>query len=148
MLKPTLFMALPAVLVSSIVGATPWTATPFSPPAIPLAVKSPYVSAWLMQGQGAALNDAWPNFWTGTVSAFTCGSYPTSQSRICRSWAGRDLPTWMVLHTAGWASRQFPPPCSTKPFRRVYRYVHCLLAPSVSDFDKGIRSRPRRLCSS
>ncbi|KAI0779898.1 DUF1793-domain-containing protein [Fomes fomentarius] len=67
MLKPTFLMALSAVLVSSIVGATPWTATPFSPPAIPLAVKSPYVSAWLMQGQGAALNDAWPNFWTGTI---------------------------------------------------------------------------------
>lgn len=29
-----------------------WTSTPFSPPSIPLAVKSPYLSTWLPQGSG------------------------------------------------------------------------------------------------
>lgn len=48
--------------------ALSWTATPFSPPSYPLAVRSPYLSAWLPQGAGTALNGAWPEFWTGSVS--------------------------------------------------------------------------------
>ncbi|CAA7259876.1 unnamed protein product [Cyclocybe aegerita] len=48
-------------------AAVTWTATPFSPPAFPLAVRSPYLSAWLPQGSGAALNDVWPTFWTGQI---------------------------------------------------------------------------------
>lgn len=49
------------------VQALDWTATPFNPPSIPLAVRTPYLSAWLPQGSGAALNDVWPTFWTGSV---------------------------------------------------------------------------------
>ncbi|KAF9464433.1 DUF1793-domain-containing protein [Collybia nuda] len=49
------------------VQAITWTATPFNPPSIPLAVRTPYLSAWLPQGSGAALNDAWPTFWTGSI---------------------------------------------------------------------------------
>ena len=48
-------------------GAVTWNADPFNPAAIPLAVRSPYLSAWLPQGEGTALNDAWPTFWTGSV---------------------------------------------------------------------------------
>ncbi|PCH41119.1 DUF1793-domain-containing protein [Wolfiporia cocos MD-104 SS10] len=48
-------------------AAVTWTATPFNPAAVPLAVRSPYLSAWLPQGSGAALNAGWPNFWTGTI---------------------------------------------------------------------------------
>ncbi|KAI1787276.1 hypothetical protein LXA43DRAFT_716833 [Ganoderma leucocontextum] len=47
------------------VGAISWTATPFNPASVPLAVRSPYLSAWLPQGAGNALNDVWPEFWTG-----------------------------------------------------------------------------------
>lgn len=47
--------------------AASWTSTPFSPAAIPLAVRTPYLSAWLPQGEGTALNGAWPQFWTGAV---------------------------------------------------------------------------------
>ncbi|KAF5390581.1 hypothetical protein D9757_002679 [Collybiopsis confluens] len=44
-----------------------WTSTPFSPPSIPLAVRTPYLSAWLGQGTGAALAGNWPTFWTGSI---------------------------------------------------------------------------------
>ncbi|RDB22588.1 Glutaminase A [Hypsizygus marmoreus] len=47
--------------------AITWTAAPFNPPSIPLAVRTPYLSAWLPQGPGAALNDVWPTFWTGSI---------------------------------------------------------------------------------
>ncbi|KAF9057677.1 DUF1793-domain-containing protein [Panaeolus papilionaceus] len=52
---------------TTVVGAVTWTATPFNPPSFPLAVRTPYLSAWLPQGAGAALNDAWPTFWTGQI---------------------------------------------------------------------------------
>ncbi|KAJ7684039.1 hypothetical protein B0H17DRAFT_1073347 [Mycena rosella] len=52
---------------ASVVNALAWTATPFNPSAIPLAVRTPYLSAWLPQGAGAALNDVWPAFWTGST---------------------------------------------------------------------------------
>ncbi|KAE9397140.1 DUF1793-domain-containing protein [Gymnopus androsaceus JB14] len=42
-----------------------WTSTPFNPPAFPLAVRSPYLSAWLPSGNGTSLNGAWAQFWTG-----------------------------------------------------------------------------------
>lgn len=49
------------------VSALNWTAKPFNPPSVPLAVKTPYLSTWLAQGSGNALNDDWPRFWTGSV---------------------------------------------------------------------------------
>ncbi|KAF7776020.1 hypothetical protein Agabi119p4_4413 [Agaricus bisporus var. burnettii] len=51
--------------VGTIHAAVTWNAEPFNPPSFPLAVRSPYLSAWLPQGSGAALNDVWPTFWTG-----------------------------------------------------------------------------------
>ncbi|OBZ70065.1 hypothetical protein A0H81_09936 [Grifola frondosa] len=56
-----LFFVAPALCALS------WNATPFNPSAMPLAVRSPYLSAWLTQGQGTALNAAWPTFWTGSI---------------------------------------------------------------------------------
>ncbi|EMD40792.1 hypothetical protein CERSUDRAFT_103175 [Gelatoporia subvermispora B] len=53
--------------ISVVCAATSWTTTPFNPAAIPLAVRSPYLSAWLAQGAGNALNDVWPTFWTGAI---------------------------------------------------------------------------------
>ncbi|KIY74089.1 DUF1793-domain-containing protein [Cylindrobasidium torrendii FP15055 ss-10] len=55
------------VCFAAAANALDWTATPFNPPAIPLVVRTPYVSAWLPQGPGVALNDAWPTFWTGSI---------------------------------------------------------------------------------
>ncbi|KAF5344089.1 hypothetical protein D9758_008834 [Tetrapyrgos nigripes] len=44
-----------------------WTATPFNPPSFPLAVRTPYLSAWLPQGKGIPLNGGWPQFWNGQI---------------------------------------------------------------------------------
>ncbi|KAF7340199.1 DUF1793-domain-containing protein [Mycena venus] len=51
--------------------AASWTSTPFNPPSIPLAVRTPYLNTWLPQGQGVALNDAWPSFWAGQITAWS-----------------------------------------------------------------------------
>ncbi|PCH41118.1 DUF1793-domain-containing protein [Wolfiporia cocos MD-104 SS10] len=65
-MRPPLFTSL-LVLLKSAHAAVTWTATPFSPASFPLAVRSPYLSAWLPQGDGTALNEAWPQFWTGSI---------------------------------------------------------------------------------
>lgn len=59
---------LSAVTLALTVAAVSWDATPFNPASVPLAVRTPYLSAWLPQGAGTALNAAWPQFWTGSVS--------------------------------------------------------------------------------
>jgi len=56
---PTAAVAAPAV--SS-------TFDPLRPPAVPLAVRSPYLTTWL---PGDSLPGAWPTFWTGAVTAIT-----------------------------------------------------------------------------
>lgn len=60
------YSEVPELLASDSTG---WTANPLNPPAAPLAVRSPYLSAWLRQGgSGVPLNGAWPTFWSGGVS--------------------------------------------------------------------------------
>jgi hypothetical protein len=48
-------------------GAAQSTFKPARPPAIPLAVKSPYLNTWLNDGSdggdGGYLAGAWPTFW-------------------------------------------------------------------------------------
>ena len=51
-----------------VLGAVTWTADPFIPAAVPLAVRSPYLSTWLPQGNGTALNEGWSQFWDTNVS--------------------------------------------------------------------------------
>ncbi|KAI0774160.1 DUF1793-domain-containing protein [Fomes fomentarius] len=62
-----LFATWCSLLLAPVLGAVTWSATPFNPHSVPLAVRTPYVSAWLAQGSGTALNDAWPTFWTGSI---------------------------------------------------------------------------------
>ncbi|KAI0347134.1 DUF1793-domain-containing protein [Trametopsis cervina] len=66
-----MFLAATLVLIcASYALAAPaatWTSEPFNPGSIPLAVRSPYLSAWLDQGSGTALNADWPHFWTGSI---------------------------------------------------------------------------------
>ncbi|OCH92944.1 DUF1793-domain-containing protein [Obba rivulosa] len=66
-----LILGLTVAFVASLVQASPsWSATPFNAPAIPLAVRSPYLSTW-HQDPNAALYGNWETFWTGTVTAWT-----------------------------------------------------------------------------
>lgn len=60
----TKFFAL--ITLTLTASAVSWNATPFNPASVPLAVRSPYLSAWLPQGAGTMLNGAWPQFWTGS----------------------------------------------------------------------------------
>jgi hypothetical protein len=103
-----MFAVLAAVFVLctlQAVAAVTWTATPFNPASVPLAVRSPYLSAWLNQGSGTALNADWPRFWTGSVSisfralAFV-SSVPTNIST--RSWDGQDLSRLMASRIIFW----------------------------------------------
>ncbi|KAJ4287091.1 hypothetical protein N0V88_007785 [Collariella sp. IMI 366227] len=43
------------------------TFTPARPPAVPLAVRSPYLNAWLQGGSGGVLPGSWPRHWTGGI---------------------------------------------------------------------------------
>ncbi|KDQ29342.1 hypothetical protein PLEOSDRAFT_157064 [Pleurotus ostreatus PC15] len=63
----SVLVLLATAFLGSTLGAVTWTATPFNPASVPLAVRSPYLSAWLAQGSGTALNGAWPTFWTGSI---------------------------------------------------------------------------------
>ncbi|KAI0327103.1 DUF1793-domain-containing protein [Cubamyces sp. BRFM 1775] len=67
MFIPALLVTWALSLLVPVLGAVTWTATPFNPASVPLAVRSPYLSAWLAQGSGTALNGAWPTFWTGSI---------------------------------------------------------------------------------
>lgn len=66
--------------------AAPWTEDPFGPPSYPLAVRSPYLSCWLAQGNGTALNAAWPTFWGGSVRYST--KVEETILMLFRSWDG------------------------------------------------------------
>ncbi|KAK7032863.1 DUF1793-domain-containing protein [Favolaschia claudopus] len=65
MLWQSSFVVLRLLSAVSVVSAVNWTATPFLPPSYPLAVRTPFLSTWLPQGTGAALNDVWSQFWNG-----------------------------------------------------------------------------------
>lgn len=69
-------------VISSVRAAITWTASPFDPPSVPLAVRSPYLSTWLPVGNGTALNSAWPVFWNGQAS----GLIRPSTNRRCLQW--------------------------------------------------------------
>jgi hypothetical protein len=80
-----------------VMAAVSWTATPFNPPSFPLAVRSPYLSCWLPQGSGTALNAAWPAFWTGSVSPFhrfklrSLIHHSLTLTPLDRYWDGQDM---------------------------------------------------------
>ncbi|KAJ7031515.1 DUF1793-domain-containing protein [Mycena alexandri] len=59
-----------ALYAVQALAAPSWTSTPFNPPSIPLAVRSPYLNTWLPQGGGNALNDEWPTLWQGSVTGW------------------------------------------------------------------------------
>ncbi|KAH7106819.1 DUF1793-domain-containing protein [Auriculariales sp. MPI-PUGE-AT-0066] len=78
-----------AVLLVSVASALAfdWTATPFNPHSIPLAVRTPYLSTWLSQGEGAALNDRWAEFWTGHDQVMAWTGYIRVDGKVY-TWMG------------------------------------------------------------
>lgn len=63
-----------ALLITVIVAQS--TFKPARPPAIPLAVRTPYLSTWQAAGSdggnGGYLAGGWPTFWAGQVTGW-CG---------------------------------------------------------------------------
>jgi hypothetical protein len=57
-----------SVLPAPASAGRPGGSTALRPPAVPLAVRSPYLSAWLAADN---LPGAWPTFWTGRITAMT-----------------------------------------------------------------------------
>lgn len=62
-MKFTTLTAALAAIHYSLVGAAS-TFIPTRPPAVPLAVRSPYLNAWLQCGTECILPGSWPRFWT------------------------------------------------------------------------------------
>ena len=59
-------------------------ATPFNPPAVPLAVRSPFHHIWLNTGNGTSLNARWPTLWS-TLSSTTAVRQLTTFARRYKS---------------------------------------------------------------
>ena len=62
-MKPCGVLAALVALVGTVTQAAS-TFKPTKPPAVPLAVRSPYLSAWLQGDSGGILPGTWPQFWT------------------------------------------------------------------------------------
>lgn len=54
-------------VMSSKQGGSASTFSPTKPPAVPLAVRSPYLNAWLQGESGCILPGSWPRHWTGDI---------------------------------------------------------------------------------
>ncbi|PBP15938.1 hypothetical protein BUE80_DR013284 [Diplocarpon rosae] len=76
-----LLVTIATVFGSSASGST---FSPARPPAIPLAVKSPYMSTWLEVGNnGGSLAGSWPRFWAGPQPGSVAGN-----NGAVTGWAG------------------------------------------------------------
>ncbi|KAG8872279.1 hypothetical protein FRB98_009705 [Tulasnella sp. 332] len=68
------FLSLLACILASgaslVDAQVTWNAVPYNPSAIPLAVRSPYLSTWLQQGTGKTLFNEWPTFWNGDITGW------------------------------------------------------------------------------
>lgn len=68
------FSSLLVAGAAASVSAQSSSFTPLRPPAIPLAVKSPYMNTWQQAGgpaNGGYLAGQWPTFWQGQVTGWT-----------------------------------------------------------------------------
>lgn len=87
----SLLASILAFAASLIDAQVTWNAVPYNPSAIPLAVRSPYLSTWLPQGGGKTLFSEWSTFWNGDVR---CQNFHRSRrSRVdnlsqITGWAG------------------------------------------------------------
>ena|SRR6266550_2332117 len=135
------------LLFVTAVRAFSWTATPFNPAAIPLAVRSPYLSAWLPQGAGAALNDVWPTFWTGQVSILACTHASIRITSSIRSLVGQDSSRLTACRTVFSEHPVFQEHPSTKLRRKVPWYVNVMISSQLVLTDASVHGDAKHLCT-
>ncbi|EGP88303.1 GTA glutaminase A [Zymoseptoria tritici IPO323] len=98
-------MNLPILLLctlATLAAGQSSTFSPLRPPAIPLAVRSPYMSTWQRAGSdggnGGYLAGQWPTFWPGQVTGWT-GMIRVDNSTYTWMGAPKDVPE-LVTQTA------------------------------------------------
>ena len=79
------------LFVASIAFAQNWKADPFVPPAIPLAVRTPYIQTWLRQGTAeGSLNSGWESFRDKSVCVRPDSTPPTVPRHLLADMHGLD----------------------------------------------------------
>ncbi|KAH7100613.1 hypothetical protein BKA62DRAFT_705981 [Auriculariales sp. MPI-PUGE-AT-0066] len=88
-------------------AAPSWTVSPFNPPAIPLAVRSPFVNVWLPNGNGTALFERWSQYYNGNNTSWTAlARVDGTTYRILGAWDDLDfaLPKQTSVQITGTSS--------------------------------------------
>lgn len=129
-----------SLVLATAVHAITWTATPFNPASIPLAVRTPYLSAWcarLSCFRTVFLNSSsqvTARYWCSPQSSVAhildriCELFSTYRcskklSHSLRLWDGLVSSKLMGPTTLSWAFQPSLGQHSPRPFRRVLLYV-------------------------
>ena len=120
-------------------GQGNWTTTPFNPMAMPLAVKHPYVNAWVPLGFGTTGSDPLYQQWPNTFTIANVGLHCTLsiadgliECRRDRFWDGTRPYVSMGRRTNSWAlrlSQTTPQPSSHSFSPQRDRHISCRLDP-------------------
>jgi hypothetical protein len=73
-------------LAASMVYSQPVPSQNFWPSMVPLAVRSPYLNAWMSTPNGTTPLNSWPILWNGIVviSSFSCTIFTTESIQLLR----------------------------------------------------------------
>ncbi|KAL1902968.1 hypothetical protein Sste5346_000880 [Sporothrix stenoceras] len=96
----TLISTLLTLLVAVAPVTSDSTFSPLRPPAIPLAVRSPYLSTWLNGDSGGLLPGNWPRFWAQVFDQTTGWQGFIRVDNVTYNWMGGATSPNVVTQTA------------------------------------------------